>query len=60
MIDWLIANVKWVFSGIGVFVISFILILLKGSKNKTNQIMKNSNDNIQAGGDVTISINKDK
>lgn len=56
MIDWIIENKEWVFSGIGVFVISIVLALMT-KKNGKKQIQKGGKNskNYQSGGDITIS-----
>lgn len=56
LISFLKNNYKWIFSGIGVFVISLIVI-----KNKmiTRQTMKNSSG-IMSGGNTTINISRNQ
>lgn len=52
--QWIIDNAEWVFSGIGVFVLSGIVALI--SKNKKAKVIKmkqksgNNSTNIQIGG----------
>ncbi|MGP7733482.1 hypothetical protein [Oceanimonas smirnovii] len=59
--SWLIENKEWVFSGIGVSVLFFVLSLFKknfGSK----QVQKSgaNSTNYQAGGDINIGSKHDK
>lgn len=59
--DWLIANKEWVFSGVGLFVISTISTLFVKTKNK-NQVQKVGNNStaIQVGRDLKIGDTNDK
>lgn len=54
MIEWILDNLNWIFSGIGVFVLSLLLLLFKRKKGRGN-VMKqkagNNSTNIQIGGD---------
>jgi hypothetical protein len=59
MFDWIVNNKTWLFSGIGVFIISyFIGWLLKSKKKSKNSIQTiiSGSDNIQIDGDVSISV----
>jgi hypothetical protein len=61
--QWLIDNKEWVFSGIGVFVLSLFLQFLfnkKESKSIKQKIKSGKNSiNIQAGGDVKFDKKDD-
>ena len=57
IIDFLKENYTWIFSGIGVFIIS-LFFMSKGSKRTKNSV-KNGNGNIQAGGNI-ITNKSDK
>jgi hypothetical protein len=53
--NWVIENKEWVFSGIGVFIISFIAtLILKSRYNKQSQKLGNQSTGIQVGGDISI------
>lgn len=56
MLDWLIQNKEWLFSGLGVVVLSTVVGFL--FKNKGNQQIKagDKSTNIQGGRDVKVSI----
>ena len=60
LLKWIIENVQWVFSGIGVLVLSVVGgIFFKNKSNKSiTQSIKSGNKstNIQGGRDVTTSI----
>ena len=55
--DWFFTNIEWIFSGIGVFILSIFFI-----KNKNKQIQKSGDNstNIQVGGNADIKIDNDK
>lgn len=61
MLDWIYNNKEWLFSGIGLFVISVILKKLRSQSSGTERIKqiqksgKNST-NIQSGQDITITL----
>lgn len=56
MIDWIIENKEWIFSGIGVLVISLILNFLFRSRN-AKQVQKGGKNsrNYQSSGNMTIN-----
>jgi len=54
MIDFITKNYQWIFSGIGVMVISVIITLLTKKRSIKNKIARDSKG-IQAGGDITIT-----
>ena len=61
MISWLVVNKQWVFSGIGVFVISCIFMLFRSKKHeklRQTQISGGDSTNIQAGQNVNISLGR--
>jgi hypothetical protein len=63
--DWIIQNKEWIFSGIGVFIISLIitLIIKKKSINKKLKQEQKSGDNsinFQVAGDINIGKKNDK
>jgi plastocyanin domain-containing protein len=52
--DWIINNMEWVFSGIGVAIISLIGWLVKNKSNKSTKMKQksgNNSTNIQIKGD---------
>lgn len=63
MIEWINNNKEWVFSGVGLFVLTLIATIIKFLKNRKNQkkekrnieqtILMGSNNN-QAGGDIHV------
>ncbi|MCG3697735.1 hypothetical protein [Aliarcobacter butzleri] len=55
IIDWISKHYEWIFSGIGVFLIS-LFFLKKG--NRQNQKSGNNSTNIQVGGDLNIKDDK--
>lgn len=59
MLDYLIANKEWIFSGIGVTMISWFLFRASGIKSSMSQKGGDSSTNIQVGGNVTSSFRKD-
>ena len=58
LIQWLIDNKNWIFSGIGVFVISFFFLKKSGRSQK--QKSGSGSINLQSHGDINISSNKNK
>lgn len=57
MLDYLIANKEWIFSGIGVAVFSWLLFKSSG-KSSMSQNGGDNSTNIQVGGNVTLSKEK--
>ncbi|WP_431030139.1 hypothetical protein [Lysinibacillus sp. LZ02] len=59
--DWLIENKEWVFSGVGLFIISTIITLFTKTKNK-KQVQKVGNNStaIQVGRDFKVGETDDK
>lgn len=59
IIKFIVGEKEWLFSGIGVFVLSFIIY----KKNKASKIMKqdvkDSGLGIQAGKNININLKKD-
>lgn len=63
MIEWLVENKEWIFSGAGVAIIAWILNVIYGkSHRRVTQMQQSGNDsvNIQAGDNVNILLEKDK
>ena len=59
MIDWVIENKEWVFSGFAIAVPLFLLGLLFGKGKKAlNQKSGNNSINIQANGDIKLKKKK--
>jgi hypothetical protein len=60
LLNWLIQNREWLFSGIGVLAISVIagLFIMNKSDEKINQSIKSGTDsnNIQGGKNVNVTI----
>lgn len=56
MLDFFIKNKEWLFSGIGVLIISTIMTLLfkKKSVQSLNQVSGNNSTNIQASGNINV------
>lgn len=61
MLDWLIMNKEWVFSGIGVLILGAIVrYILKRKSNANitqNQTSGKSSINIQGARDINLSLN---
>ena len=57
--DWLIKNAEWVFSGIGVAILGW-LISLRKSRGAVGQTVKNSSNVTQVGGDLTVGESDDR
>ncbi|KHF09101.1 hypothetical protein PO79_09185 [Vibrio parahaemolyticus] len=70
MVEVIIENIKWIFSGCGVVIISTIVMYHRKNKMKSldrklksstvNIKSGNSSNNIVSSGDVTLTIKKDK
>jgi len=58
MIEYLLENKEWMFSGIGVAVISWLLFRNSNSLNMSQKSGKNST-NVQAGGNFTMNKKDD-
>lgn len=59
MIDYIIGNKEWIFSGIGVAVLSLIFIRNKAAESKSQSMHQkggNNSTNIQVGGNVKNSF----
>jgi hypothetical protein len=56
--NWIINNTEWIFSGIGVAIISFIIGLFLKNKSTKKLTMKqksgNNSTNIQVGGNCNV------
>ena len=59
--QWILDNKEWLFSGLGIVVIT-IAISLFSKKDKSKQTQKSGKNstNYQAGGDINIGNNNDK
>lgn len=57
--DWLMKNVEWVFSGIGVAVLGWLFTLRK-SRTGISQSVKNSSNVTQVGGDIRVGESDDR
>lgn len=53
MINWIVSNIPWIFSGIGVFIIG-LFIYKNGKQKKNRQVIKKNSTGIQAGRDIKI------
>ncbi len=59
IIDIIKFNYKWIFSGIGVLIITTIFSLIRRSNSNNQKIGNKSNNNIQINGNVNINNNED-
>lgn len=57
--DWLMKNVEWVFSGIGVAVLGWLFTLRK-SRTGISQSVKNGSNVTQVGGDIRVGKSDDR
>lgn len=57
--DWLLKNVEWVFSGIGVAILGWLFALRKSRKD-VSQSVKNSSNVTQVGGDIKLGESNDR
>ena len=60
MLDYLIENKEWIFSGIGVAVVSWLFFSASGNRSSMSQQGGDNSKIIQVGGNVTSSFRKDK
>ena len=60
--QWIIDNKDWIFSGIGIVILSFVirLFIKKQANIKQSQKSGKNSTNYQAGGDMTIGKSDDK
>jgi hypothetical protein len=60
--QWIIDNKEWVFSGVGVFVLSLVItfFIKKGKSTKQTQKSGKNSTNYQSAGDINIGTNNDK
>lgn len=58
--DWVLKNKEWLFSGIGVVVVSWVGGIFKKTKASSTQTIRagNNSTNVQAGSDVSIGTMK--
>jgi len=59
--QWIIENKEWIFSGVGIFILSIIarLFIKKKSSSKQTQKSGDNSTNYQAGGDIRIGSEDD-
>lgn len=57
--DWMVKNIEWVFSGVGVAAIGWLLTLRK-SRQCVKQSVKNSSNVAQVGGDLKVGEFNDR
>lgn len=57
MWQWLVSNKEWVFSGIGVAVITFLIALFKRRSPTVNQTQSSGDrsTNIQSAGNISVN-----
>ena len=60
--QWLIDNKEWIFSGVGVVILSFIIRFFIKQQNDVKQSQKSGKNstNYQAGGNMSIGKKDDK
>lgn len=59
--DWLIANKEWVFSGVGLSILSILIALFRELNNKgQNQKVGDNSTAIQVGRDLKVGDNDDE
>lgn len=58
MFEWLLSNYKWVFSGIGVLILGFLIRLF--TKKNSKKIIVEQKGNIVFGDQAGRDINKQK
>ena len=59
--EWIAKNTEWIFSGIGVFLLSTLYALLRRSRKKQAEMIQKGgkeSTNYQAGGDIHIGDSK--
>jgi len=56
--EWILENKEWIFSGLGVAVLSSIILLFKKKRDSINQTQKSGDNslNYQAGRDLNIDV----
>ena len=60
--QWILDNKEWLFSGVGIFLMSTIIGFIFIKKNTTKQVQKSGKNstNYQSVGDMTIKGKNDK
>jgi hypothetical protein len=60
--QWMIDNKEWLFSGIGVFIITVVISIFTSKKRsvKQTQTSGSHSKNYQSSGDINIGSNDDK
>lgn len=56
--DWLLKNMEWIFSGIGVAVVGWLIS--RRSRSGIEQSVKNSSNVTQVGGNVSVGESNDR
>ena len=59
---WILENKEWLFSGLGIFIVSLVIgfFMKKSPSNKQIQKSGDNSTNFQASGDIKIGRNNDK
>ena len=60
--QWVLDNKEWIFSGIGVFILSVIFACILKGKRSIRQSHKsgNSSTNLQSAGDMKVGLKNDQ
>ncbi len=56
--QWILENIEWVFSGIGVFIFGLFFSLFRSKRNRDKNMSQkagNKSKNFQIGGDLKIN-----
>jgi hypothetical protein len=61
-LDWILENKEWLFSGVGIVMISSVLGIIFKSKKSPNQNIEagNGSNNVQGGKNVTVTFGEIK
>jgi hypothetical protein len=61
MFEWLVSNKEWIFSGVGVALVSWLFVWLFRRKDRVGQRQSSGKNsvNIQAGNDIRIDSKDD-
>ena len=52
ILKWIVDNMEWIFSGIGISILG--LLINKNIQNKRSQVIKGKSSGMQAGRDINI------
>jgi len=58
IVTWAVDNKEWLFSGLGVFVLSMLVMYFaKAKKNASSQVIRSGDQstNVQVGGDIHVN-----